>query len=123
MPTLQIDFQEEINTSAQVGDKVYYITPNTNGEFDFADINNIIDVGYPISSVSTGLPAFITVDYPSNTTTLNSPPQGSFIMFAKDNRVNMSSLIGYYARAKFINNSKKRAEMFVVCSEIKESSQ
>ena len=34
----------------------------------------------------------------------------------------MSSLIGYFARARFENNSKERAELFAVNSEIKQSS-
>ena len=124
MPTLQIDFPQQINTSAQVGDEVYWIIANANGEFDWANLSNIQNVGYPISEiVNLDSSGFIKIDYPQNTTTLNPPPVDSFVMFAKDNRVNMSSLIGYYAKAKFENDSKERAELFVVSGEIKESSQ
>ena len=125
MPTLEINFPNEVNTSAQIGDEVYWIIPNANGEFDWANLSNINNVGYPISGISPSGSGdgFITIDYPQNTTILNPPPQGAFIMFGKDNRVNMSSLIGYYARAKFENDSKERAELFVVSGEIKESSQ
>tara|TARA_R100000656_G_C3945147_1_gene127417 strand:+ start:303 stop:704 length:402 start_codon:yes stop_codon:yes gene_type:complete len=132
MPTIEIDFQQEVNTSVQVGDEVYYILPNTNGEFDWADISNIFRVedtsttpptAYPVSSVSTGEPGLITIDFPQSAgATINIPPTGAFIMFGKDNRINMSSLIGYFARVKFVNDSKERAELFVVNSEITISS-
>ena len=53
-----------------------------------------------------------------------SPPgcTGSFIMFSKDNKANMSSLLGYYANAQFRNNSTDKAELFNVGTEIFESS-
>jgi hypothetical protein len=43
-------------------------------------------------------------------------------MFAKNHVVNTSSLLGYYADVKFENNSKEKAELFSVNSEITESS-
>jgi hypothetical protein len=43
-------------------------------------------------------------------------------MFSKNNNVNLSDLIGYYAKVKFINNSKEKAELFTVASELVESS-
>lgn len=123
MPEIQLDFDKEVNTSAQVGDEVYWILANNLGEFDWANKENIQNVGYPISEVSVGEPHFIRIIYDSGSATYNPPPPLSFIMFAKDNRVNMSSLIGYYAKARFENDSKERAELFVVSGEIKESSQ
>tara|TARA_Y100001963_G_C6577642_1_gene351852 strand:- start:58 stop:552 length:495 start_codon:yes stop_codon:yes gene_type:complete len=53
-----------------------------------------------------------------------SPPgcTGSFIMFSKDNKANMSSLLGYYANAQFRNNSTDKAELFNVGTEVFESS-
>ena len=51
------------------------------------------------------------------------PPSASdFIMFSKDNRVNISGVLGYYARVKFINDSKGPVELFAVGSEVFESS-
>ena len=47
---------------------------------------------------------------------------GQFILFAKDNRVDVSSLVGYYGSVKFKNNSTTKAEMFSVGCEISESS-
>ena len=94
MPSIEINFNQEVNTSVQVGDEVYYIIPNTNGEFDWADKSNIFRIEdtatspptpYYVSDVSEGLPAFITVDFPTHVgLTLNIPPDGAFIMFGKD---------------------------------------
>ena len=120
MPSIQLNFTEEINTSAQIGDNVYYIATNVNGEFDFADVSNILNVGYPISNIQTS-PNIITINYPSGGS-INVPPSGSFIMFGKNNKVNMSSLIGYFAKARFENNSNKKIELFTVASDITESS-
>ena len=50
------------------------------------------------------------------------PTMADFIMFGKDNSVNTTSLIGYYADVHFVNNSTKKAELFSVGSEIAESS-
>ena len=124
MPTLEINFPNEVNTSAQIGDEVYWIIPNANGEFDWANLSNINNVGYPISGISPSGSGdgFITIDYPQNTTILNPPPQGAFIMFGKDNRVNMSSLIGYYAEVEFKNESTDDIELFSISSEVSESS-
>jgi hypothetical protein len=121
MPTLNLNFDQEVNVSAQVGDNVYYILPNANGEFDWADISNIINIGYPISSVSGGTPGMITIDFPQNAN-INIPPSNAFIMFGKDNTINVSGLTGYFAEVEFRNNSNKKIELFAVGSEISESS-
>lgn len=47
---------------------------------------------------------------------------GSFIMFTKDNKVNMSSLLGYYAAVEFKNSSPEKAELFNVGTSFFESS-
>jgi len=38
-------------------------------------------------------------------------------MFSKYNQKN-GDLTGYYAQAKFVNNSKEKAELFAVSSEV-----
>jgi hypothetical protein len=43
-------------------------------------------------------------------------------MFSKDNKANMSSILGYYAEIEFKNNSKTEAELFSVGTEVFESS-
>ena len=53
---------------------------------------------------------------------MGSASPNAFISFAKEKKVNTSSLVGYYADTKFINDSKIKAELFSVSSEVAESS-
>ena len=46
----------------------------------------------------------------------------SYIMFSKDNRVNTSGIIGYFAECELKNHSTKAAEIFVVGADYVESS-
>ena len=48
--------------------------------------------------------------------------QGSYIMFSKDNKANMSSLLGYYASVEFRNSSQVKSELFNVGADFFESS-
>ena len=50
------------------------------------------------------------------------PIEGDYIFFVKNQTINSSSLLGYYAEVKFENNSKEKVELFSVSSEITESS-
>ena len=39
-------------------------------------------------------------------------------MFSKDNKVNLSTLLGYYAEIEIVNNSKEEAELFSIASDV-----
>ena len=109
----ELTFANNINTSLQVGDIIYYETPGTNGGFTTIDPNNIAEYG-DVTAVTTNT---ISVN---NTGT--APVIDDYILFAKNRAVNVSSLLGYYADATFKNNSTDKAELFSVNSEITESS-
>ena len=53
---------------------------------------------------------------------VQTPTAGDYIFFGKSEVVNSSSLLGYYAEVKFVNDSLGKAELFSVGSEISESS-
>ena len=106
MPSLTLTFANKINDSLQVGDTIYYTNDGTN-------IVKIGDVTAPLST--TQIQA--TVE-----STLVLPTASSFILFSKDNKANLSSLIGYYAEVEFTNDSTYAAELFTVSAEIVESS-
>jgi hypothetical protein len=107
-----------INTSAQVGDIVYFsYNGQSLGGFDTTDLQFTKMLG-PITIIDGDQ---ITVEY-DNTVHPNGVPAGAFISFVKDKSVNTSSLLGYYASVNFINNSTKKAELFSVGSEISQSS-
>jgi len=47
---------------------------------------------------------------------------GSYIMFSKDNKANMSSILGYYASVEYRNSSQIKSELFNVGTDFFESS-
>ena len=121
MPSITVNFNFDLNESVQLGDTLHYVNP-TNDTLQGGDVipfNNdgIIEVG-----------EITTVNYATNTIVAdiqNStalPTGSSFFLFAKDNRANMSSLLGYYAEVEFSNNSTIKAELFSAGSEVFESS-
>ena len=102
MPTTTLNFNFTLNTSLQVGDVVYYIE----GEGPIKQIG-------PSTSIVGGV---VTCDSTLGDT--SSLSNDSFIFFGKDNEINTSGLLGYYAEVKFVNNSTSTAELFAVNSEI-----
>jgi hypothetical protein len=96
--TLNIDFNN--NTSLQVGDVVYYDGTGT-----------IKKIG-PVTSIT---PTTIVCDITGDTSTLAND---SFIFFGKDNEINTSSIIGYFAEVQMKNESTHEAELFAVSSEV-----
>ena len=64
-----------------------------------------------------------TVNVIYDDSNITTPNDGDFIMFAKNKIVNTSSMLGYYAEAKFVNNdNEKHAELFAISSDLFESS-
>ena len=106
-----------MNVSAQVGDTAYYsFNPNTVGGFDTVVLPNTVQLGEIIAVTATS----ITVEF--DDAIVSAPPTNAFISFVKDKKVNTSTLLGYYADIKFVNDSKGKVELFSVGSEIAESS-
>jgi hypothetical protein len=100
-----------VNVSLRAGDCIYAKT--TTNSFGFTQLSNdLIKLGV----VTNILGNVITLD------NLAGSVNNQYCIFIKDQIVNMSGLSGYYADAKFENNSKDKAELFVISSEISESS-
>ena len=103
------------NTSLQIGDTVYYV-PSA----------SISDTGQQQTSISNPLKIGTVDSIGSDNITVNNPlstpASGDFIMFSKDKAANNTSLIGYYAEVTLKNNSKEKAELFTLSSEVTESS-
>lgn len=95
-----IKFNGSINSSVQVGDVLYY---ENNGVQKISDVVNVSDKQLEVSSIGS-----VSVD--------------DFVLFAKNNVANVSSLLGHYASAIFENNSTSKTEIFSVGSEVTESS-
>lgn len=112
---ITINFTGNINNdSLQIGDLAYYVTPSESGGFNQSTETPIL-IG-PIEAITLN-----TIDV-DNGATGEEPGVNDFIMFAKDSRINLSGLVGYYAEATFKNNSTEKAELYSVASEITPSS-
>ena len=118
-----------MNISAQVGDTAYYsFNSSLMGGFetsilgDTIKLGKIVGVNVPPSGITLNFHLInIVVEYDDDIVT-NFPAGPVFISFVKDKKINTSSLLGYYADVKFVNDSRKKAELFSVGSEIVESS-
>jgi len=96
--TLNTNFTK--NASLQIGDIIYY------------DDNGTIKKIGPVDEINSGS---IVCTIEGDATGLTST---SFIFFGKDNQINTSGLIGYYAEVEFKNESTSEAELFAVSSEV-----
>jgi len=120
MPAIQLTFNQVLNSSVQIGDIAYSVPTNGLDIFNISNMDNVIELG-PIETIEIGPPSVITVNYPANNVPSNNG-QTNFIMFSKDNTVNMSSILGYYAEVKLVNKSRSKIELFSISSQIDNSS-
>ena len=127
MPIAIITFPEAVNSSLQLGDIVYYSPTDSvpNSNIQKTTTSNIVKLG-SVFGITTDPPTVQVTydDLPDNNgvSTVFPPSIDDYVMFEKDKQVNSSSLIGYYADVKLINNSKKKIELFSLGSEVTESS-
>lgn len=119
------------NISAQRGDLGFFVETQNAGSDNAFSVNNQqpILIG-PIVQITYQSPLVLIIfelqgDYwvgNGDNFGENLPPQNSFLMFAKNNAVNIASILGYYGVARFKNNSLNKAELYAASCEISESS-
>jgi len=122
MIILEFNNLKNLNVSLQVGDAVYaHNTITQTGAndpqagYDSTGVNYFIGILRKIDDLG-GDQYTLHVD----DSMLASPPSinvGAFIMFSKYDQSD-GNVLGYYARAKFVNDSKQEAEIYVVSSEV-----
>ena len=117
---ITLKFEKPLNSSLQVGDTVWYTNTSHSGGYNSADSSGVIRLG-TVEEISHQYRAH-EIKVSNNVIDYYPALTNAFIMFSKTNSVNLTSLVGYYAKAKFENNSKEKAELFAVGSEINESS-
>jgi hypothetical protein len=111
--TLQIS---SVNDSLSIGDVVYYAPSSVVGGFNTTiNENNIVKMGECKAINSSN----VVIDH-SNAVPV--PSIGDFVFFSKNNSVNLSSITGYFAEARFVNNSTEQAELFSVNVGVEQSS-
>lgn len=134
MATVVLNFGHQLNTSLQIGDMVYYVetqpfpgqTPGQNGNWASTttphvtgERENIRLIG-PVILIQDNI---INCDMDDSLAAQYGPPgERDFIMFSKDNKVNLSSLLGYYCLTTLKNNSTEPSELFAFSADFVESS-
>tara|TARA_Y100000593_G_scaffold5565_2_gene10955 strand:- start:8534 stop:8962 length:429 start_codon:yes stop_codon:yes gene_type:complete len=141
MAEVIITLPAPLNASVQTGDIAHYIPVNlVSGGFQtHTDNTNITTIG-TIKTITYEDADGNTVPTPDNLTVFGSdlgykailkcyisnltplPSQNDFFFFSKDRTVNEANAIGYYAEFKFVNDSRKKAELFSVGCDVGESS-
>lgn len=119
MALITLTFSNPLNASCQVGDTAYYVNTQTDGGFTTSS-GNIVEIGQIREIDNTDPNAPIVKCH----TTANGDLNGTskFILFSKDNKANMGSLMGYYSEVKMSNNSTAESKLFSVGTEIALSS-
>lgn len=107
------------------------VTQNVAGESgntavgDFVGDMDSITSSFP-NAFTGGADAITTFDAYTMTVETDNlydlPTANDYVFFSQDNSVNLSSLIGYYAEPKFVNDSNEYAELFSVGLGVTESS-
>ena len=121
MANVILTFNFPLNVSAQVGDTAYYTKSfSVLGTHTHSNQNDIVQIG-EITAIDK-VNNTITCLFNPNPTGAAPPNSNDFIMFSKDNKVNLSSLTGYYAEAQFVNDSTVEAELFAVITDVYGSS-
>jgi len=130
MPIINLSLgAAQINQSVRAGDIAYYIPANIlvggfNVNISTAECVEIgvireITSSSVVSNIDDGGTIVLVCDIDSNTT---EPQAGDFIFFSKNRSVNEASIVGYYSKFKFKNNSREKAELFAVACNVNISS-
>ena len=117
MAIIHLNFSDDINISAQIGDTAYYV-PTTGDSGFTVNYSNVIEIGEITAVEDTNMKITCETTLPANLW----PSGNDFILFSKDNKANMSNILGYYAEVTVRNNSKGKAEMFNMSADYFDSS-
>jgi|TARA_S200000501_G_C20174514_1_gene461603 hypothetical protein len=118
MDQITLTFPHPIQVSVQTGDIAYY-TDAIMGE-DVVKIGKVLLLGYyDVNGNEVRTANSITCEIPPSTI---RPTNNSFILFTKDNKANIGGILGYYAEVEMRCDSRVKAELFSIGTEIFESS-
>ena len=128
--TMVFQFPGLINESLQIGDTVYYCPTLGHGGFNTVNNANLSSTGIVYIGQCTQISSLRVHVLVDPTLTLIQQgdivngynPATCFIMFSKSTQANRSSLLGYYAEVTLGNDSPDIAELFMVSTEVSESS-
>tara|TARA_R110001592_G_scaffold126829_1_gene338313 strand:+ start:1107 stop:1493 length:387 start_codon:yes stop_codon:yes gene_type:complete len=123
--TLTLQFDYTIQDSVSVGDMAYAVVAVASSGFN-VNQQDITKLGI-ITSINRGS-NIITVETSLYAAQIPTPkpnpdrPQVLFVLFSKDNCHDFKSMLGYFGKFKFKNNSTEFAELFNITVDAFESS-
>jgi len=122
MPQITLTFPTtvDLNVSCQVGDTAYYSPTTSIAGFNTSAQSDIVEIGIILSITLINGQWVLVCD--TTLTGSQLPTSSDFISFSKDNTVNLTSVLGYYAETKFVNSSFIKSELYSVGSDYFESS-
>jgi hypothetical protein len=114
---LTLTFSAPLNASCQVGDTAYFATTAEIGGFKSGKTPVKIGQIREISGTTNDpvVKCITNLGYQID-------GQTKFILFSKDNKANLSSVLGYYAEVKLVNDSTAASELFSIAMDTFESS-
>lgn len=120
MPSITLTFAAPLNTSCQVGDIAHYVQTTPSGGFT-VNSSSVVEIGQ-IRQITpwNGSQSQIICDTEIGGQGIHGTSR--FILFSKDNRANLSSVLGYYANVELYNDSTNGAELFSLTMDAFESS-
>ena len=107
---------DALYTNVQGADVAYYVQTNPATLPQATSVGNIVEIGPVVATTDNSIICDVNPNY--NIADI----AGKFILFTKNAKANMSSLLGYYAKFRFENSSGEDAELFSIGSELFESS-
>jgi len=127
---ITLSFNQPINVSVQPGDFAYFTGTSTSAGFNTSPIGSVTYIGNVTNVSSSGGTHFLAIDVVNNTllpvgaggTITINIPAGSFIMFSKHTQVNISGVLGYYAKVTMRNYSNGPIELYSLGSDVIENS-
>ena len=121
-------FNHTLNVSVQPGDMIMYCTTTPkiiNGKKFYQSGKNFMSIdmtrpkkfGYAVEVNHKAKWVLV-----NNITPGVHPGEDDYIFFSKDRRANISGVVGYFAETKYVNDSKKKTEIFATAIDYAESS-
>ena len=125
---IKLTFNNEINSSLQIGDVIFASPVSTLVSHVTSHIlhttvgSNQITIGTVVAIGNTTVKIDTMNSNGLDVTDVYNQLANNFISFAKNINVNETGLKGYYADVKLVNTSTKITELFSVSSEVAPSS-
>ena len=134
MASVKINFTFNLDQTISVGDALYSsgsttssggvtTSDDSSGSSTPTELGEITALNRALQSDGSTAGAHVTIDTVLTEASVNSNVDPAMLLFyTKNNNVNLSSILGYYAEVKMKNNSTVEAELFQVTLDTFESS-